>query len=179
MSTKQFTIQISMVSMLASLSAATRVMLTFIPNVSLTTPITILAGVFLGPWGGFLVGLLSMVLSDIYIGFGPWTIVTSTCMGLVGVISGLLIRRIDDRVLTFVLVYLSTLIYDVLTSVLTFSVMLNGPVYVAIINLFTPVFIGFVPYPMGPVHEFSTALISTYVLPLLKRNGFLRVVFNG
>lgn len=167
-----------MTSMLISLSAASRILLTFIPNVSLTTPITILAGVFLGPLNGFLVGLLSMIISDIYIGFGPWSIVTSTSMGMVGLLAGLIISRVGDRLLIFILSFLATLLYDILTSVLTLSFMLGTPVYIAILNLFLPVFIGFIPYPMGPVHEFSTAVISTYLLSIIGRNEYVRVVLG-
>ena len=175
---KQYTLKLSMVSMLASLSAATRIFLTFLPNVSLTTPITILSGVFLGPINGFLVGFLAMIISDIYIGFGPWSLVTSFTMGLVGVLAGILISRVEDRVLVFALSYLATLLYDVLTSVLTMSVMLNTPVYVALLNLFLPVFIGFIPYPMGPIHELSTAIIATYLLSIVGGNEYIKVIIG-
>lgn len=178
MTPKQYTLRLSMVSMLASVSAASRILLTFIPNVSLTTPITIISGVFMGPVGGFLVGLLSMVISDIYIGFGPWSFVTSFSMGLVGFLSGLLIRRIGDRFLIFTFSYLVTLLYDLLTSILTLSLMFNTPIYVSILNLFVPVFIGFIPYPMGPVHEFSTAIITTYLLNIVGSNEYIRVVLG-
>jgi len=178
MAPTHYTVKVAMISILASLSIASRIILAFLPNISLTTPLTILSGFYLGSLSGFLVGFISMIISDMYLGFGPWTIVTSISMGLVGFLSGLILPRVRDRVLLFVLAYLFTLFYDVVTSILTISVFFGTPVWVALINLFTPVFIGVVPYPMGPVHEFSTAFLSTYLLGLFRRNEYIRVMLG-
>ena len=149
---------IALSSVFTSLAVVGRVMLVMIPNVSPTVPLTILGGFLGGPSAGFLIGFLSMFISDMFIGAGPHTLVTAPMMGIVGLLSGLLIRRMSDRILIFITAFLLTLVYDLSTSILTMGMFGVSP-YIAVINLFLPVFLGGIPYPMGPIHEFSSAFI--------------------
>jgi uncharacterized membrane protein len=169
--------KIAFISIMSSLGVVSRVLLTVIPNVSLVAPISLVAGYLGGGFVGFLVGLLTMVISDIYIGAGPWTIVTSFSMGLVGLFGGLLIRRVKDVYTMFVLSFLSILLYDLLTSIVTMYIF-GVPPFIAVINLFTPVFIGFLPYPMGPIHEFSSSIIFLYLIRYLSRYPSIFEVFR-
>lgn len=178
MNKRSFSFKISFISIIVSLSASSRIVLTIIPNVSLTTPLTILGGMIIGVSGGFLIGFMSMFISDIYIGFGPWTPMTSLSMGLVGGISGLL-GRFNDRILLFLFSYLLTLLYDILSSILTMTIYFGIPPSIAIINLFIPVFIGGIPYPMGLIHELSTALIVVSIYKPLCSLPHIKVVGSG
>ncbi len=154
---------IALSSVFTSLAVVGRVMLVVIPNVSPTVPLTILGGFLGGPVAGLLIGFLSMFISDMFIGVGPHTLVTAPMMGLVGLLSGLLIRRMRDKTLIFITAFLLTLVYDLSTSIITMG-MFGVPPYIAVLNLFLPVFLGGIPYPMGPIHEFSSAfiLVSLY-----------------
>jgi len=148
---------IGITSTFTALNVVGRIMLTILPNISPVAPLTLLSGYLGGPITGFLVGSLSMFLSDLIIGAGPWTLITSFFMGLVG-LSGFLIRRFsNDHVLLFILGYLSVLAYDLLTSVILMYAF-GVPPLIAAINLFLPMsFI--IPYPMGPAHEFTSSII--------------------
>ncbi len=169
--------RVALISMFTSLAVVGRISLMIVPNISLVTPFTILSAIIGGPYEGFLVGLLSMVISDLYIGIGPWTLFTSLSMGFIGFLSGILIKRMRDLTLIFISTYLLVLSYDILTSILT-MLLFNIPPLIAIINLFIPVFIGSIPYPMGPVHELSASLITTYLIKYLRSCKYLEVYMN-
>jgi uncharacterized membrane protein len=64
---------VALVAALAAISVAGRVAFSPIPNVVPTTDITLLAGYALGPAPGFAVGALSGLVSNFWLGQGPWT----------------------------------------------------------------------------------------------------------
>ena len=125
----------------------------------------------LGPAAGFLIGSMSFLVSDLFIGFaGPWTIVTSLSMGLVGALSPLA-RKVnnDDSLLGLgILSYLLLLIYDVLSSVLLLipTLPLHLAFFSAIVGLFLPSSIVF--YPVGLVTEIVTVLLIVLIYPKVK-----------
>ena len=60
--------------MLSSLSFVGRMMFTFLPNVQPTTVIIILVAMYLGSYDGWLVAMVSIFISNLYLGMGVWTI---------------------------------------------------------------------------------------------------------
>jgi energy-coupling factor transport system substrate-specific component len=77
---------VALVAALAALSVAGRVALSPIPNVVPTTDITFIAGYVLGGPAGFAVGSLSALVSNIWLGQGPWTPWQMAGWGLVGLL---------------------------------------------------------------------------------------------
>jgi energy-coupling factor transport system substrate-specific component len=73
------------VAALAALGVAGRVALAPLPNVVATTDIALLAGYALGGAPGFAVGALSALVSNIWLGQGPWTPWQMAGWGMVGV----------------------------------------------------------------------------------------------
>lgn len=73
------------VAALAALGVAGRVALAPLPNVVATTDIVLLAGYALGGAPGFAVGALSALVSNIWLGQGPWTPWQMAGWGMVGV----------------------------------------------------------------------------------------------
>ena len=69
----------------------------------------------LGPINGLITGMLTFIVSDIFLGLGPWTFITSTLSGIIGLISGLIwkIKKIS-KIEVLILSYLLFLIYDIL-----------------------------------------------------------------
>ena len=61
----------------------------FIPLFKPITAITIITGMYLGGETGFLVGSMSAVISNIFVGQGPWTAFQMLAWGLIGLIAGL------------------------------------------------------------------------------------------
>ncbi len=64
---------VALVAALAALSVAGRLALDPIPNVVPTTDITLITGYALGGPPGFAVGALSALVSNLWLGQGPWT----------------------------------------------------------------------------------------------------------
>ncbi len=171
-------LKVSQVAIFTSLAVVGRLSMVILPNVSPVAPLTFISGYLGGGYTGFLVGSLTMVISDLFIGFGPWTIFTSLFMGIVGLIGGLVSYRIGSRTTLFLIIYLSVLIYDIGTSISTLA-LFGVPFQIALINLFMPVFILGIPYPMGPIHEFSSTILTIAILDILKRFRFVEVIKLG
>jgi len=132
----------------------------------------LLAGYLFGVRIGFLVGFLTFSISDLIIFPGPWTIVDSSLSALLSGVWGLL-KKIDDRILIFILAYLTTFVYDILSSFILYLLIfgVNNAVValsISILGLFMPVMGGYL-YAVGPVTEFTTSFLFTYLVKELKR----------
>jgi energy-coupling factor transport system substrate-specific component len=77
---------VALVAALAAISVAGRVAFSPIPNVVPTTDITLIAGYALGGAPGFAVGALSGLVSNFWLGQGPWTPWQMAGWGLTGVL---------------------------------------------------------------------------------------------
>ena len=77
---------VALVAALAAISVVGRVAFSPIPNVVPTTDITLIAGFALGPAPGFAVGALSGLVSNFWLGQGPWTPWQMAGWGLTGIL---------------------------------------------------------------------------------------------
>lgn len=111
---------LALIATFSAANAAFRIALAGVspPNVKPTAFLIILAGIVAGPLPGFVVGWLSMTISDLALGAGPWTIETSAGMAVVGLLAGLLWHRSGNinRMRLAVGGYLLTMTYDVGTA---------------------------------------------------------------
>ncbi len=87
---------VAAVAALAALGVAGRVVLAPVPNVVATTDVALLAGYALGGGPGFAVGALSGLVSNFWLGQGPWTPWQMAGWGLVG-IAGAVLARASGR----------------------------------------------------------------------------------
>lgn len=87
---------IAAVAAMAALGVAGRLALAPIPNVVATTDVALLAGYSLGAGPGFAVGALSGLVSNFWLGQGPWTPWQMAGWGLVG-IGGAALARFGGR----------------------------------------------------------------------------------
>lgn len=87
---------IAAVAALAALAVAGRVALAPIPNLVATTDVALLAGYALGGGPGFAVGALAGLVSNFWLGQGPWTPWQMAGWGLVGV-AGAGLARVHGR----------------------------------------------------------------------------------
>ena len=87
---------LGLVAALAALAAAGRVVLSPLPNVTPTTDIALFSGYALGGAPGFVVGALAALVSNFWLGQGPWTPWQMAAWGLVG-IGGAALARITMR----------------------------------------------------------------------------------
>ncbi|MEM3573420.1 MAG: ECF transporter S component [Nitrososphaeria archaeon] len=154
--------KLALTTILTATTVASRILLAPLPNIKPVVFFTLFSGLLAGPIVGFLVGSLSMIITDmLFFGSGVWTMVTAPTMGFVGLLGSLFIKfngRIS-RFNLFILGFFVTLFYDLFTSV-ALAYVFNYSVIVAIIMLFFPS-----PYPFGPVHEFVNAMLSSLAIP--------------
>jgi energy-coupling factor transport system substrate-specific component len=81
---------VALVAALAALAVAGRVAFAALPNVVATTDIVVFAGFALGPAPGFAVGALAGLVSNLWLGQGPWTPWEMAGWGLCGVFGAML-----------------------------------------------------------------------------------------
>ncbi len=142
--------------------------------VNLPLLFTMLAGMLYGGSVGFGVGLLSFLVSDTVLGLGIWTVVDGTLAGIVGAFWSKL--RLKDRVVLFMLGYLSTFLYDVLTSWILYMIFGFPPLealIVGVVGLFLPV-AGGGAIAIGPTTEATTSLLLSILAPRLLRERVYR-----
>ncbi|MCL2530540.1 MAG: ECF transporter S component [Oscillospiraceae bacterium] len=80
-------------AVLVALAVAGRGAFVMLPQFKPVAAIVIIAGVALGGQAGFLVGALSMFISNMFLGQGPWTPWQMFALGLIGLLAGLLFKR--------------------------------------------------------------------------------------
>ncbi len=90
--------ELAAVGMLAALAAAGRVLFAAVPGLQPATFLVILTGYVFGADSGFMVGALTALLSNLFLGQGPWTPWQMLGWGLAGVAGGLLGRASRGRV---------------------------------------------------------------------------------
>ena len=83
------------VVVLAALAVLGRVITMPIPNFQPATALIVLAGLFFGKHAGLLCGMLVALVSNMFMGQGPWTLWQMMAWGLVGYGSGLLGQQIS------------------------------------------------------------------------------------
>lgn len=82
--------EVSLVATLGALAAAARVPFAALPGVQPTTFIVITAGFVFGPLAGFMVGSTAALVSNFFLGHGPWTPWQMLAWGLAGATAGCL-----------------------------------------------------------------------------------------
>ena len=105
---------------LVAIMTAIAVIGRFIPLFKPITAVCVMTAMYLGAESGFLCGALSVLISNIYFGQGPWTPFQMLGFGLIGLIAGYLSKPlIKSRV--FLLVYgaLAGIAYSMIMDVWT------------------------------------------------------------
>ena len=80
--------EITAIASLGALSAAGRVVFAAIPGVQPSTVLVIISGWVLGPAAGFAVGATTALVSNVFLGQGPWTVWQMLSWGVIGLVAG-------------------------------------------------------------------------------------------
>ena len=105
---------------LAAVMTALAVVGRFIPLFKPITAICVIAALYLGAEAGFLVGSMSVLISNIYFGQGPWTPFQMLGFGLIGLFAGYLSRiLINSRTLLLIYGVLAGIAYSMIMDVWT------------------------------------------------------------
>lgn len=81
------------IAVLTALAVAGRAAFFMVPSIKPMAAITIVAGISLGAKSGCTVGMLSMLVSNMLFGQGPWTPYQMLAMGLIGLFAGMIFCR--------------------------------------------------------------------------------------
>jgi energy-coupling factor transport system substrate-specific component len=87
--------EISLISVYSAFVAVARIPFIGIPSVQPVSYLTFCAGYAFGPLIGFIIGGNAAFVSNIFLGQGVWTIYQIFSWGFIGIIGGLLNRKID------------------------------------------------------------------------------------
>ncbi|MBA7655399.1 hypothetical protein ES703_63303 [subsurface metagenome] len=89
--------EVALVGMLGTMSAVLRIPFAAIPSVQPCTYLIICSGYVFGPVAGFMVGAITALVSNFFLGQGPWTIYQMFAWGMAGVTAAYLRRFNLDR----------------------------------------------------------------------------------
>lgn len=84
--------ELIVIGVLTAISVAGRVAFYWLPQFKPVVAITIISGVSFGAEAGFFVGALSGFVSNFFFSQGPWTPWQMFCFGIIGFISGVLVK---------------------------------------------------------------------------------------
>ncbi|AIF44282.1 ECF transporter S component [Virgibacillus sp. SK37] len=82
--------ELVLLAILGSIAAISRVPFASLPSVQPTTFVIIVAAIALGPQSGFVIGGLAAIVSNLFLGQGPWTPWQMYSWGMIGLVAGLL-----------------------------------------------------------------------------------------
>ena len=82
--------ELVMLAVLGAVAALSRIPFASIPSVQPTTFVIIVTGTALGAESGFVVGALAALVSNLFLGQGPWTPWQMYSWGMIGLVAGLL-----------------------------------------------------------------------------------------
>lgn len=96
--------EISLIATLATLAAVSRVPFAVIMSVQPTTFIVMISGYVLGPHIGFIIGATAALVSNIFLGQGPWTPWQMMAWGFAGFSTGIVGLKIEKfRLSSFII----------------------------------------------------------------------------
>jgi len=113
--------EIAVIAILGTFSAVARVPFAAIPNVQPCTFIILVSGYVFGPFAGFMIGAETALLSNFFLGQGPWTPWQMFAWGIIGII-GWLFRitmhgRKHEFIAFLILGFFSGYIYGIIMNV--------------------------------------------------------------
>ena len=85
--------ELVVIAVLCAIGVAGRAAFFMLPQFKPVMALTIIAGVAFGGETGFLVGAMTMLVSNILFSQGPWTPWQMFCMGIIGFLAGVLFRK--------------------------------------------------------------------------------------
>ncbi|MBQ7566741.1 MAG: ATP-binding cassette domain-containing protein [Oscillospiraceae bacterium] len=109
--------ELTVIAVLCALGVASRAVFFMLPQFKPVMAIAILAGVTFGGETGFLVGAVTMLVSNLMFSQGPWTPWQMVAMGLVGFLAGVIFRRGASR--------LTLSVFGALAAIFVYGLIMN------------------------------------------------------
>ena len=169
--------ELVIISVLCAIAVAGRLAFTMLPQFKPVVAIVIISGVAFGGESGFLVGAVSMLVSNLMFGQGPWTPWQMFAAGIIGFIGGILFKKgLLGRTRTSLCIYgfIATMViygglmnlYSALTSHSAFNLNMLITFYVQ-------------GFPMDIVHAVSTVIFLFFgAEPMLEKLDRIKVKYG-
>jgi energy-coupling factor transport system substrate-specific component len=109
--------EIALVAMLGTISAVFRVPFAAIPSVQPCTYLIFCSGYVFGPVAGFAVGAITVVVSNFFLGHGPWTLYQIIAWGFIGLSAHFFTRFKLNRVLLIIIGIICGYVYGLITNI--------------------------------------------------------------
>lgn len=90
---KPGTKDVVLISVMVSLAVVGRLVFFMIPQFKPCAAVIIITGIMLGKQAGFLSGVLTAFISDLFFGMGPWTVWQMIAFGIIGIISAIIFKQ--------------------------------------------------------------------------------------
>ena len=120
--------ELVIIATLSAVAVAGRMAFYMLPEFKPVLCITIIAGISMGKDAGFMVGALSMLVSNVFFGQGPWTPWQMFATGLCGFLAGVIFNKAkigDNKIIVCIYGFLSAvLIYGIIMN--TASAVMSG-----------------------------------------------------
>lgn len=120
---------LAILAVLTAIAVISRVAFIWLPSFKPMAGIIIMIAIAFGPQAGFMSGALSMIVSNIIFGQGPWTPWQMFCYGMIGFIAGLLANA---RILSEKHVIRTSVISFALITVLSSAVLDTSSLFLMI-----------------------------------------------
>jgi energy-coupling factor transport system substrate-specific component len=161
--------EVALIGILAAITAASRIPFAALPNIKPCTFLIIVTGLVFGALAGAMVGSMTAAVSNMFFGQGPWTAWEMVAWAMVGIIAGMVGKRIKEEITVTHVIMLGVVLGLAYNTLMDFSSWITF--YRADPNLFVPTFVAGIPF--GILHIIGNvvfaAVLGKPVLTLYKR----------
>lgn len=170
--------ELVIIAVLCALSIAGRAAFFMLPQFKPVLAMTIIAGVAFGGETGFLVGAVTMLISNILFSQGPWTPWQMFAMGIIGFLAGVLYRKGFLR-----RTKASLCIFGAVSAILIYGGIMN-PASALIwgsesLNMKMVMSYYLTGFPMDVIHASATVIFLTFIAePLLEKIDRIKVKYG-
>lgn len=169
--------ELLVIAVLVAIAVAGRAAFYMVPNFKPVAAVTIIAAVAFGAESGFMVGAVSMLVSNMLMGQGPWTPWQMCAMGLIGFLAGLLFQKGWLKAKK-----LPLCIYGFLATLVIYGGIMNPASLAMYSYAFTPrnlLIVYMAGLPMDLVHAASTVIfLWVTARPLLEKLERIKVKYG-
>ncbi|MCH5296474.1 MAG: ATP-binding cassette domain-containing protein [Ruminococcus sp.] len=160
--------ELVIISVLCAIAVAGRTAFFMLPQFKPIIAIVIISGVAFGGESGFLVGAMTMLVSNILMQQGPWTPWQMFAAGIIGFIAGILFKKgllSRNRIALCVFGFISTVV--IYGLIMNFSSVVMARATINLATIFSFVVTGF---PMDIVHGLATFVFIYFCAePMLEK----------
>lgn len=109
--------------MLCAAAVVGRLALSFIPNVQPVTAIVILMGVYIGIWDAAVASVVVVIVTNLILGTGIWSVWQMIVWAAIGILSGILFRKCKNPILMLIWAVAMGYVYGAVISIWSWDVL--------------------------------------------------------